>query len=345
MKKIILALAIWSISILEGYCFSDMDDHWAKLEVEKGVSKGILNGYEDGTFKPEEKVTSAMVYTVLDRIFEKSEVYKDVDFVLSLDGVENSMVRLLESFESLDGLYEGNDQNIISEIKDHKNKDYRAYVTKDGLETIKNFKKYMKNDINKIQSLKQKEYVTKSEFIKDIEELEFSKAVLNVKGSINMGETKMDSENIKMMSKFTLLMELPKFENVIDEKLDKNHWAYNSYSRVAEFINDENDNLNKIARNGFDNNISREEVFYLINLSLRKLSETYESFTKVADLESYVAEKQMLTMKELSRLVENKIVTGETVNGNTTYKLDRDLKRAELVVLANRILKYDLENK
>ncbi|MGZ9587286.1 S-layer homology domain-containing protein [Paenibacillus marinisediminis] len=39
--------------------FRDIDNHWAKTTIEWGVSKGIVKGYENGTFKPNQNVTEA----------------------------------------------------------------------------------------------------------------------------------------------------------------------------------------------------------------------------------------------------------------------------------------------
>ncbi len=36
--------------------FSDIEGHWAKEYVEKLVDFGIINGYEDGTFRPQGKI-------------------------------------------------------------------------------------------------------------------------------------------------------------------------------------------------------------------------------------------------------------------------------------------------
>jgi hypothetical protein len=57
------------IEIMRLASFDDINnDYWAKIQVEKIASAGILNGYPDGTFKPERVLTRAEMATILARI-------------------------------------------------------------------------------------------------------------------------------------------------------------------------------------------------------------------------------------------------------------------------------------
>lgn len=48
--------------------FKDVPEtHWAYKAIEELAEMGIINGYEDGTFKPDDAVTRAEVATMLDR--------------------------------------------------------------------------------------------------------------------------------------------------------------------------------------------------------------------------------------------------------------------------------------
>ncbi|MBA2942052.1 S-layer homology domain-containing protein [Paenibacillus sp. CGMCC 1.16610] len=47
--------------------FSDMANHWAQKAVERAASLGIVNGYDDGTFQPDGKVTRAEFTAMLVR--------------------------------------------------------------------------------------------------------------------------------------------------------------------------------------------------------------------------------------------------------------------------------------
>lgn len=47
--------------------FTDTENHWAKDFIQKAAKAGIMKGYSDGTFKPEQNVTRAQVATMLVR--------------------------------------------------------------------------------------------------------------------------------------------------------------------------------------------------------------------------------------------------------------------------------------
>ncbi|RJE89717.1 SpoIID/LytB domain-containing protein [Paenibacillus sp. 1011MAR3C5] len=50
--------------------FSDIGSHWAKASIEEAVKRGIVMGYEDGTFRPQAQVTRAQFITLLMRAFD-----------------------------------------------------------------------------------------------------------------------------------------------------------------------------------------------------------------------------------------------------------------------------------
>ena len=47
---------------------TDIADHWGKEEITDAVLLGLMIGSPDGKFHPEDKLTVAMIYTVLSRI-------------------------------------------------------------------------------------------------------------------------------------------------------------------------------------------------------------------------------------------------------------------------------------
>lgn len=53
--------------------FSDIEDHWARETIEKYVALGVINGYEDGTFRPDALVTRAEAAKILTLTFHLEE--------------------------------------------------------------------------------------------------------------------------------------------------------------------------------------------------------------------------------------------------------------------------------
>lgn len=68
--------------------FSDINGHWAEETIEKWQDKGIISGYPDGSFKPDDPITRAELAKVLTTAFDLentnenkliSNPYSDVD--------------------------------------------------------------------------------------------------------------------------------------------------------------------------------------------------------------------------------------------------------------------------
>ncbi len=51
----------------QGKGFSDIEGHWAKEQIEDWSGKGLVSGYDDGTFKPERGVTRAETVALLSK--------------------------------------------------------------------------------------------------------------------------------------------------------------------------------------------------------------------------------------------------------------------------------------
>ncbi|EKD44315.1 MAG: hypothetical protein ACD_71C00179G0010 [uncultured bacterium (gcode 4)] len=54
---ILSIIILWSLSNANAWGLSDIEWHWAKSMIQSAVSKGIIKGYSDGTFKPEKSVS------------------------------------------------------------------------------------------------------------------------------------------------------------------------------------------------------------------------------------------------------------------------------------------------
>ena len=74
MKRILSAVLVLAMvaamsSPILAVSFSDLGTHWAKASVEYLAGKGVINGYADGTFKPDNKVSRVEFIKMLDETF------------------------------------------------------------------------------------------------------------------------------------------------------------------------------------------------------------------------------------------------------------------------------------
>ena len=60
--------------------FPDIKDHWARDYINQAAHAGIVNGYEDGTFKPQENITRAEAMTIVNRTLDR---HPDADHFLA----------------------------------------------------------------------------------------------------------------------------------------------------------------------------------------------------------------------------------------------------------------------
>ena len=65
-----LVLAILFSMTANAVTFTDIGSHWAKSYIERVEKNGLVTGYEDGTFKPDNNVT------VLESLIMLSRLYK-----------------------------------------------------------------------------------------------------------------------------------------------------------------------------------------------------------------------------------------------------------------------------
>lgn len=61
----------WSVDRADAYAgFKDIGSHWAKEQIGQAVAKGYVNGYPDGTFKPDAPVTRAQFIKMVVKALE-----------------------------------------------------------------------------------------------------------------------------------------------------------------------------------------------------------------------------------------------------------------------------------
>jgi uncharacterized repeat protein (TIGR02543 family) len=51
--------------------FSDIEGHWAQADIERAAALGWLEGYEDGTFRPDRYITRAETMTLINRVLDR----------------------------------------------------------------------------------------------------------------------------------------------------------------------------------------------------------------------------------------------------------------------------------
>ncbi len=79
ISLIIILLMVLSTSALSFAQESDIANHWAKGELTYLNSKGVLEGYPDGTFKPNNNVLKSEVYAIVNRVIGYTET-AEIDF-------------------------------------------------------------------------------------------------------------------------------------------------------------------------------------------------------------------------------------------------------------------------
>lgn len=68
---ILLFVMLSGTSLAESKTFSDVDTkHWAKETIQWGVEKGVVTGYTDGTFKPNQNVSESEFLAMLIRAYK-----------------------------------------------------------------------------------------------------------------------------------------------------------------------------------------------------------------------------------------------------------------------------------
>ncbi|MDP5276616.1 S-layer homology domain-containing protein [Chengkuizengella axinellae] len=70
---LIISIMIAPLSQVLGESGSDIDGHWAKDELQQWIEKGLLNGYGDGNYLPNQTITRAEAATLVNRSFEHEE--------------------------------------------------------------------------------------------------------------------------------------------------------------------------------------------------------------------------------------------------------------------------------
>ncbi len=68
MLSIVIILTIAHVPVLANEGMKDVSGHWAEGTINDWVSEGIINGYSDGTFKPNANINRAEFYTLINNV-------------------------------------------------------------------------------------------------------------------------------------------------------------------------------------------------------------------------------------------------------------------------------------
>ena len=80
LNKILLMTIVFSLTlttVASAYAFTDTSTHWAKDYIERVAKNGIVSGYDDGTFKPDNNVTVLESLVMLSRLYDIDDETKD----------------------------------------------------------------------------------------------------------------------------------------------------------------------------------------------------------------------------------------------------------------------------
>ena len=129
--------------------FSDISGHWAEESINKWTDKGVISGYDDGTFKPDNPVTRAELAKIITLAFDLQgdyEVgYEDVDENAWYYPYLKRSIKYIPTYPLSDGHYAN---NPFRENSDHGSRGFlpntnelRAHIA----ETLSEIKKERKN--------------------------------------------------------------------------------------------------------------------------------------------------------------------------------------------------------
>ena len=72
-----LLISVCPANAAEWEAFSDASGHWAENTLKQGFTDGLIQGFEDGTLRPDEPITTAQMITIITRLlsaFEQADV-------------------------------------------------------------------------------------------------------------------------------------------------------------------------------------------------------------------------------------------------------------------------------
>jgi len=80
LNKILLLTVVISLLFTmtaNAAAFTDISTHWAKSYIERVAAKGIVSGYDNGTFKPDNNVTVLEALVMISRLYDIDDDLKE----------------------------------------------------------------------------------------------------------------------------------------------------------------------------------------------------------------------------------------------------------------------------
>lgn len=146
MKKKIVSLALVSsmavMSITPSFAVSDISEHWAEPAINKLIEENVINGYEDDTFRPENKITREEVAQLIYKYFNKLIVSKDE--VVSLNDISGRWSEKAITELSKAGIVKGYPDGSFSPEKEVTRAEFATMV----LSALENSNKYEDKQIS-----------------------------------------------------------------------------------------------------------------------------------------------------------------------------------------------------
>lgn len=103
--------ALWQDCARRPGSFSDIDYHWAEMDIHNLVSRGMLKGFPDGTFRPNSAVTRAEFIVMLTRLMGNEGSFTDLPYIDAQDVPEWARSSVAHAYNR--GLVMGYDDNTF----------------------------------------------------------------------------------------------------------------------------------------------------------------------------------------------------------------------------------------
>lgn len=67
LLALVFLVSVGTVAAQQLASFSDIEGHWAQAAIERLAAQGVVGGYPDGTFRPDNPLTRAEAVTIIDR--------------------------------------------------------------------------------------------------------------------------------------------------------------------------------------------------------------------------------------------------------------------------------------